>query len=204
MFSLNQAHKKDHEAWHSEQQYTAQTYWDHWRFLNRNYWKAGFYRRLARLASRVLDVPFDVATEIEFATTQMVFVELAPYSSRGFRFDANTLAILADEDRGFRVAAEVRRILIEGASPALVLVNGVGAINDFERLSGDRARLEIRRYASTQRPNHMLWHKEGVYQSAGDPIPVVGFPFRTPSTHNSYAEIDQLAGMARALLGDAH
>lgn len=205
VISLNQARREEEEAWHLAQRYTSQSYWDHWRFLNRNWWNPRFYRPLVRLASTALSAPIDRSMEANFATTRMVFVELCPYSSRQFQLDHIALERVATDDLGFQVARQARQILIELAQPALVLVNGTAALANFESLEGDSVTLDERQYPSVGRPVHTLWHKEGVYRSAGDPVPVVGFPFlRKPSTHNSYAEIDQLAGMARALLGVPH
>lgn len=196
--SLNQARKKADKPWHAAQQYTRQSYWDYWRFLHRNWWRSGFYRRLVRLSANLLDVAVDPATEAEFATTRMVFVELCPYSSRHFRLQQSALTTLAAEDRGFRLAAQVRRLLIEEATPALVLVNGVDALNDFERLTGEQVVLEERRYASVSRPGRTLWHKEGIYRARQGAVPVAGFPFLgKPLTHNGYPEVDQLGTMIR-------
>ncbi|MBM4410418.1 MAG: hypothetical protein FJ037_03675 [Chloroflexi bacterium] len=201
VISLNQARREEDEGWHRAQHYTRQSYWDHWRFLNRDWWTPRFYRPLVRLASHAIGVPTGPTNESEFTSTRMIFVELCPYASRQFTFTGPALSTLADDDLGFQLAARVRRVLIEQASPAFILVNGRPALDDFERLERDRVSLEERRYASVRRPEHTLWHKEGRYEGAGCLVPVVGFPFlRKPSNHNWYAEIDQLASMARRLL----
>lgn len=199
--SLNQAHVAADEPWHTAQQYTSQSYWDHWRFLNRDPTNLGFYGRLIRLAARLLDVPVNQTVEPDFATTQMVFVELCPYSTRKFRFSNADILVLASEDMGFRTAAQVRRLLIEEASPAFVLVNGVDSLRDFERLTGEHAKLEERRYTSNSASKHRLWHKQGFYRTGERPVPVVGFPFLgKPKTHNSYEEIDQLGLLVKDFL----
>ena len=201
VISLNQARREEDEAWHKAQGYTHQSYWDHWRFLNRNWWNPRFYRPLVRLASHALDVPVDPTNESAFATTRMIFVELCPYASRQFTLNGDVLSMLAEGDLGFQLAARVRRLLIEEASPALILVNGRAALTDFEHFERDRLSLEERRYASVSRPDRILWHREGRYETARGSAPVVGFPFlRKPSNHNSYAEIDQLGLMARHLI----
>ncbi len=198
--SLNQARRERDGAWHLAQQYTSQSYWDHWRWLNRDWWEPRFYRPLVRLASTALGVAVD--SEMEFATTRMVFVELCPYASRRFQLEQEKLQALAQEDRGFELAARVRRLLIEEAAPALVMVNGVAALVDFERFHAAEVQTRERRYPSVSRPLRELWHVEGHYRAAGGhSVPVLGFPFlRNPQTHNSYAEIEQLGVMAHALM----
>jgi len=202
VISLNQARREEDEGWHQAQHYTRQSYWDHWRFLNRNWWEPRFYRPLVRLASSALGGLVDTRHESDFATTHMIFVELCPYASRQFTLSGDTLSTLAETDLGFRLSARVRRLLIEQASPALVLVNGRAAIDDFQRLERDHVYLEERRYTSVSRPEYSLWHREGTYNTQQGSVPVIGFPFlRRPSNHNSYAEIEQLAATARHLCG---
>lgn len=199
--SLNQARREDDEDWHAAQHHTSQTYWDYWRWLNRDWWEPRFYRPLVRLASAALGMEVDAEREADFATTQMVFVELCPYSSRRFEFSAEILDQLALKDIGFQMSAQVRRVLIEKAEPALILVNGAAALGSFAQLDNTHLELRRRRYASVSRPAKELWHEEGHYPTSSRSVPVVGFPFlRKPPTHNSYAEIDQLGAMARALV----
>jgi hypothetical protein len=131
----------------------------------------------------------------------MIFVEVCPYPSRQFQIDDFTLMALADDDLGFELAGRVRRLLIDEASPALILVNGAAAVRDFERLESGRVALRERRYESVAHHGRELWHREGHFETARRRVPVVGFPFlRKPRTHNSYAEVDQLAAMARRLV----
>lgn len=199
--SLNQARREDEEGWHRARRYTSQTYWDHWRWLNRDWWQPRFYRPLVRLASAALGVEVDADREAEFATTRMVFVELCPYASRRFGLSADALGQLARDDIGFRLSTEVRRVLIDKAEPALVMVNGVAGLKAIAELEDARLELLERRYPSVSRPQKQLWHEEGHYATDSRSVPVVGFPFlRKPQTHNSYAEIDQLGAMARALV----
>ena len=120
--SLNQA---QHDAGSG---YTPQTFWDHWRWLNRNDWYPRFYRPRVRPAADALGVEISPEHEPEFATTRVVFVEMCPYSSRRFRFSGKDLIELTAKDCGFQIAARVRRILIDEASPALVMVSGVPAV----------------------------------------------------------------------------
>ena len=93
--SLNQARREGDEDWHLAQRYTSQTYWDHWRWLNRDWWEPRFYRPLVRLASAALGTSTDAEQEADFATTRMVFVELCPYSSRRFEFSSDVVGQLA-------------------------------------------------------------------------------------------------------------
>jgi hypothetical protein len=160
-----------------------------------------------RLAAAALGEHVDATSEVEFATTRMVFVELCPYPSRRFGLSDDTLGELASDDAGFEAAARVRRMLIEEARPALIMINGAAALRSVVRLEeqGGEGRFELtrRRYASESRPEKELWHEDGGYTtgSGAVSVPVVGFPFlRKPRTHNSYVEIDQLGAMARALV----
>ena len=199
--SLNQARREGDEGWHDAQQYTSQSYWDHWRWLNRDWWEPRFYRPLVKLASATLGTTVDTEQEADFATTRMIFVELCPYSSRRFDFSAEILERLARDDIGFQMSARVRQVLVEQAEPALVLVNGAAALRSIAQLDGAHLELRRRQYASVNRPEKELWHEEGRYTTDLGSAPLIGFPFlRKPRSHNSYTEIDQLGLMARALI----
>ena len=196
MISLNQ---KQHDAGRG---YTAQTYWDHWRFLNRDDWWPRFYRRFVRLASAALGTAVSLEEERHFATSSIVFVELCPYSSHEWRFQDEDVARLLREDRGFQIKSKVRQILVDYAHPALVMINGKPALSALEHAEGDRFQFGARTvYPSVPKPEKPLWHREGTVRTSNDSVPLLGFPFlRTRSTHNSYAEIDQLGEHARALV----
>ena len=85
VISLNQARREEDEEWHLAQGYPEQTYWDHWRWFNRDeHWNPRFYRPFVRLAAQAMGVEMRPEMEQEFATTRMVFVELCPYPSRSF------------------------------------------------------------------------------------------------------------------------
>ncbi len=199
--SLNQARRQEDDAWHVARGYTSESYWDHWRWLNRDWWEPRFYRPLVRLASTALGVEIDAETEADFATTRMVFVELCPYPSRQFQLSGEALEQLAREDIGFQLAARVRRVLIDTAEPAVVLVNGAATLRSLSQLDEAHLELRHRRYPSVSRPEKELWHEEGRYTPGARSVPLVGFPFlRKPQTHNSYAEIEQLGAMARGLV----
>ena len=200
--SLNQRRQRGDEPWHEAQRYTAESYWEHWRWLNRDYWHPRFYRRLVRLAAAGLGVDVQQDHESDFATNRMAFIELCPYSSEQFRIGGERLRELAEEDLGFRVAARVRQLLIEEAHPAVVLFNGMSAIEDFEVLHAPDVDWDEQRYPSVAQPEKSLWHKQGFYAGTGEPVPVVGFPFLgKPRTHNGYDEIYQLGGMVRSFIG---
>ncbi len=200
--SLNQARREEDEASHAARNYTAQSYWDHWRFLNRNCWEPRFYRPLVRLASRALGAETPAGTEPEFATTRMVFVELSPYPSREFAISADDIRRLTEVDRGYRIATRVREILIHEGQPALVVLNGLGTIEAFAHVHRDRARFDgWRRYTSAHDASRTLRHREGHYDAGMSSVPLLGMPFlRKAGTHNANAEIDQLGDMARALV----
>lgn len=204
VLSLNQARREEDNDWHLAQGYTSQSYWDHWRWLNREWWEPRFYRPLVRLAAGALGADLDQHAEPSFATSRMVFAELCPYPSRQFVIGAAELSELVHDDFGFGVAARVRRLLADDASPALILVNGVAAVDALAVVEGKRVEFEARRYPSVVRDDKELWHVEGEYTTtSGRAVPLIGFPFlRKPRTHNSYAEVDQLAAFARALLTD--
>ena len=96
-------------------------------------------------------------------------------------------------------------LLIGQGRPALVMVSGGQALTVLEHRDEDQLRLGERRiYQSVSRPDKLLWHREGYFISGESRVPAIGFPFlRTQSTHNSYAEIDQLGVRARVLVRDS-
>ena len=195
VISLNQ---KQHDAGRG---YTAQTYWDHWRFLTTNHWYAKFYRRFVRLASAALGTTVSLEEERHFATSSIVFVELCPYSSHEWGFRDEDVARLVREDRGFQIKSRVRQILVDHAHPALVMVNGKPALPVLEQLEGDRFQFGARTiYPSVHDPRKRLWHREGAAHTGDSSVPLIGFPQRTPTTHNANKEIDQLGEYARALV----
>lgn len=201
VLSLNQARRDEDDDWHLAQNYTPQTYWDHWRWLNRDWWEPRFYRPLVRLAAASLGVEVGREQEADFATSQMVFAELCPYPSRRWGIAADALAGLANDDPGFKTATRVRELLMAEAKPSLVLLNGVAALDSVRSIVGDRIRLVRHEYQSQSRPEKNLWHEEGHYSVGEHSVPVLGFPFlRKPHTHNSYVEIDQLGVASRAFV----
>ena len=203
--SLNQGSwaEKD-EAWRRQQRDSVQNDWDFWRWLNRNTWYGRFYSPMVRLGATALgeEVPGEQKQQQEFATTRMVFVESCPYSSARFARGGAVLTRLAAEDRGFQVLTRVRRVLIQEARPALVIVNGNAAVSALRRIEGERLHLdEHPRYESASKPGKLLRHWEGYLESEGASVPVLGFPFlRRHNTHNSDAEIEQLGIYARRLV----
>ena len=137
----------------------------------------------------------------------MVFVEICPYSSGGFQFEDAELLRLCAEDDGFRTAAQIRRLLIQEAQPAFVLVSGNQAITVLEQSDRDHLRLgDPVFYPSVRRPAKSLWHREGYFTSGGGTaVPVIACPaLRNQGTHNAYAEIDQLGERARQLVRESH
>ncbi|HEX5368361.1 MAG TPA: hypothetical protein VFY10_03000 [Dehalococcoidia bacterium] len=178
---------------------SAPNLWDWCRTHNRVLWYWRFFRPLVQLASMVLTGDAASVDEREYATTRMVFVELCPYASPAFRLGAEQITELVNIDPGFETAAKVRDILINQAEPALILLNGKPTLESFEAIYGDRLddwhRLT---YASPESEARKLWHSQGFFRQARRRIPIVGFPFlRTRMSHNSNAEIRQLAAKAR-------
>ena len=161
---LNQKRSPQDEAWHEAQHYSPQTYWDYWRWLNTRAWYAHYYFPRVRVAATALDVeiPRGRAQQQEFATTEMAFVEICPYSSEDFRFKDPDLLQLSANDEGFRITAQIRRILIQEAHPAFVLVSGNQAITVLEHTDRSHIRLGAPRfYQSVSNPKRELWHREG-------------------------------------------
>lgn len=186
------------------------TAWDFWRRHNAGkWWYWRFFRPLVRVAALALDEEVPRAAEPGFATERMVFIELCPYASRRFGLPTETVAELSRRDPGFRTAATFRRILIEEARPALVLVNGAAAVRDAETMDAGTLRWVEVRYESADGVTRKgrakrLWHKEGTFETTSGSVPVVGFPFlRKPLTHNSDAEIERLGRRIRAFVGPA-
>lgn len=195
VISLNQ---KRHNAGEG---FTPKSYWDHWRFLHRKHWYKKFYRPRVRPAATALGMQITPEQEPEFATKRVIFIEMCPYPSDNSRFSGKDFVRLTEEDQGFQIAARVRGILIEQASPALVMINGVPAIEALEHLDGDRLTLDERcTYRSVTTPTKQLWHREGDLTTGDSSVPVIAFPFRSPKAHYSYRDIDRLGERARVLV----
>ena len=133
-----------------------------------------------------------------------------PITTRTQRFSLSwqTVEELLRTDPGFQLASDVNRILIERGRPALVMVNGVGAINLVAHLHQDALSLRQLRYPSCdpprkrRKPKH-LWHCCGSLDLGHSTVPVVGFPFlRTPKTHNSHDELALLGSHLSQFLED--
>ena len=195
--SLNQGSWADKdEAWRRQQRDSVQNDWDFWRLLNRKKWYGRFYSPMVRLGATALGegVPGEREQQQEFATTRMVFVESCPYSSSRFARGGAILAgLLAEKDRGFQVLERVRRVLIEEARPALVMVNGNPAVSTLQLLEGGRLQLEEhRRYESASEPGKALRHWEGRLDSGGGSLPVLAFPFAVRARSSSRVGRSQL------------
>lgn len=197
----------DAQDWYRDQRFTPAAYWEHWRRFNTRHWYPPFFSPLVKLAAGALGIAVEPADIPSFATNQMLFVELCPYGSQKFSLSRHTVEELVRSEPGVRIAAEVRRILIEKGQPSLILVNGTEALNDFESVESERIELGEVRYESVDAPamgkkRKCLWHKQGHYHAQGRRIPLVGFPFlRSPRTHNSNAERRQLETLIREFLG---
>lgn len=198
VISLNQ---KAHDAGEG---FTPKSYWDHWRYLHRKHWYKQFYRPRVRPAATALGVQITPEQEPEFATNRVIFIEMCPYPSHNSRFSGEDFVALTKEDPGFQTAAGVRRILIEEASPALIMVNGVPAIEALEHLDRDRLTLdECRTYQSLTTPTKQLWHREGYFTTGESSVPVIAFPFRSPKAHYSYRDIGRLGERACVLVSES-
>ena len=190
----------NHQLPGGQEEVSRETMWEFCRTHNTRYWYTRFFRPLVTLASTALD--HDVANEQEYASNQMVFVELCPYASPRFQLTPDQVAELADTDLGCRMEARIAQLLLAEAEPALVLLNGSHTISSFETIHcGELKGWEQRSYPSVQAHGRMRWHKHGFIATPAGRRPVVGFPFlRTMSTANSNAEIRQLGLLAREFI----
>jgi hypothetical protein len=188
---------------HSIAGYTPETYWDHRRTFNTTHWYRKFFGPLARVAAVALGEELTKAQESTFATNRMIFVEICPYGSQKFSLSWQTVEELLTTDLGFRLAANVKRLLIERGHPSLVLINGVRAIDMFAHVYADTLRWREIRYPSCDPPKKgriqkHLRHFCGSLDLGHYVVPVVGFPFlHTPATHNSHLEVAQLGEAIR-------
>ena len=164
--------------------------WDFWRNHNRDHWYPRFFRPLVQVASVALGHTVSPDAESDYATRNMIFVELCPYASRWFRLSPEQVADLVASDDGVRTAHEVIDLLVDRAEPALVLLNGNATGDTFEAIyRGRLTHWEDIRYVSSYNDSRMLRHKQGYL----DGFPTAGFPFlRTMSGHNANIEIRQL------------
>jgi hypothetical protein len=175
-------------------------WWLQRRRMNLDRWYGHFFGPLARVAATALEEQVAREDESAFATNRMIFVEICPYASNRFNLSWPVIEQLLATDLGFRLASEVNHLLIEKGEPALVMVNGTGAIAMFQHLYAHSLEWREMRYdschtAQNGRKQKQLRHYCGSLQLGKKSIPVVGFPFlRTPSTHNSNQEV--------VLLGD--
>lgn len=163
----------------------------------KNWWYPRFFGPFARVAAAALGL--DAAgRERQFARDHIVFGELIPYSSRKFSLPWHTVSELTRNDRGVLAAAKVNQILIEEASPALVLVNGNAAKDVFDEEFGGHVDWEERKYSSPSKEDKTLRHFEGLYDGGGVEIPIAGFPFvRSRGSFNSNPEVDELGRRLR-------
>lgn len=188
--------------------YTPETYWDHRRTFNTQSWYRHFFGPLARVGAAALGEQLTREQEPTFATNRMIFVEMCPYGSQKFSLSWQTVEELLVTDLGFRLASDVNRLLIERGRPALVMVNGLRAIDMFEHVYADALTWRQVRYASCdlRKESGMpkrLMHYCGSLELGHYVVPVVGFPFlRTPATHNSNSEVALLARYVRQCVED--
>jgi hypothetical protein len=186
---------------------TADGYWDYCRLFNRDFCYRPFFGPVAGVAAAGLGKSLTKDQECDFATNQMIFTEICPYGSNEFQFGWRQIEELLKEDRGFQLAQEVNRQLIEFGQPALIMVNGVTAVETFERIQGDDLSWGKVAYEAPGAPlpgknRKRLWHRCGTLRSGTRSVPTVGFPFlRKPRTHNSNAEIALLGEYARRCVG---
>lgn len=193
--------------WYDSQGFDPQSWWEHWRRFNMEHWYWKFFRPRARLAAGALGEVLPREKEQWFATERMLFIELCPYGSQSFTLSKHAHERLVAADIGFLIAAKVRRLLIEQGRPAVIVVNGNAAVEDFSALAQANVAWDLCTYESVEAvsgrcPGRTLWHRQGYYH-AGDglAIPAIGIPFlRTVHGANWNSEIDQLGDQIRAFL----
>ncbi len=144
--------KIDAGAYDRDHGFTPDTYWNYWRRINSTSFYRDFFGPLARVAAGGLGEQLTKDQEPAFATDRMIFVEICPYGSHRFRLPRQVIAELLAEDLGFQLAARVNHIMMERGHPAIVLVNGGGAIATFEILYGDQLNWRTIRYDSVHAP----------------------------------------------------
>jgi len=194
----------DASARYARAKYTPATYWDHWRTFNTDHWYRDFFGPLAQVAAAALGERLTKEQEPAFATNRMIFVEICPYGSNKFNLPWQAIQELLATDLGFQRAAEVNHLLIEKGRPALVMVNGVKAIDMVEHLYADSLKWQEIHYDSCDLPREgrkpkRLRHYCGSLHISNRTVSVIGFPFlRTPMTHNSNGEVALLANHALA------
>lgn len=182
---------------------TADGYWDYCRTFNLQHCYRPFFGPLARVAATGLGQSLAKDQECAFAANQMIFAEICPYGSNRFQLGWPQIAELLAGDLAFQLAREVNRQLIELGRPALVMVNGVTAVETFERIHGEALKWDAVAYPSPDAPKpgkdrKQLWHRAGTLRSGHQTVPIVGFPFlRKPRTHNSNDEIALLGQLVR-------
>lgn len=211
VISLNHHINPDaHQAFarYTSANYTPETLWDHWRTFNTDHWYPEFFARLARVAAAALGEQLTEEQEPVFATRRMIFAEICPYGSNQFNLSWQVVEDLLASDLGFKLAAEVNHHLIEEGHPALVMVNGVTAINMFQHLYADSLNWREIRFDSRDPPREGGKQKRLRYYCGSlaldhRPVPVVGFPFlRTPRTANSDVEVAQLGSLVLQCIED--
>lgn len=182
-----------------ESGHTPEFYWNLWRTHNRDFfWYPKFYGPLARVAAATLGEELLRDQEPDFATTRMVFTNLSPYASRRFALRPDQVTRLVAKDSGFHMMAQINRLLINSARPAVVLVNGVPSMKAMAAVYGGKLSWSERRYQSEENPKKVLRHHHGVLNLEAGPVPVFGFPtLRRPQTHNANVEIEQLGRCIR-------
>jgi hypothetical protein len=179
---------------------SKEAWWNDRRTMNTDRWYGRFFGPLTRVAAAAMEEHLTPEQESAFATNRMVFVEICPYASNRFSLEWPVIQELLESDLGFRLAFEVNRLLIEKGEPALIMVNGISALDMFKHMYTDMLEWQEICYDSCDirpegRRKKRLRHYCGSLRIGDKQTPVVGFPFlRTPSTHNSNQEV--------ALLGD--
>jgi hypothetical protein len=200
VISLNpQLMSADDLAWQQRQMWTPQSLWA---YLNRrdlrgwqpkDFYYTKFARPLAVLTGAAIGDPDPLRDEVGFFMGRVGVFETMPYPSRVYRFSTEEALDLAREDMGCRTSLGIALAAIRGCPPAAVLTNGLRAAEVLTAVAGWQ--WTERRYPSASRASKTLRHWEGAVESDGGPVPVFGLPhLRTQSSHNSNAEIAQLAG----------
>lgn len=185
----------DPSASHPSRSDRKDDWWNKRRTNNIDRWYGKFFGPLVRVAAAAMQERVSRDQEPMFATKRMIFVEICPYVSNKFSLSGTAVKELVASDLGFQLASKVNRVFIDKGEPALLIINGNGAMEVFQHLYADALNWREVRYDSCDPPREGREHKRlshycGTLSTGNRSTPVVAFPFlRTPSSHNSNEEV---------------
>ncbi|MFA7295886.1 MAG: hypothetical protein WC211_01705 [Dehalococcoidia bacterium] len=199
VISLNpQLMSADDLVWQQRQPWTPESLWAYLNRRDLREWKpkdfyyTKFARPLVLLAGAAVGDPDPLRDEVGFFMSRVGVFETMPYPSRVYRFSTDDALHLASTDVGCQASLGIALAAIRSCPPAAVLTNGLRAAEVLTAVAGWH--WTEQRYPSVSRASKTLRHWEGTVESNDGPVPLFGLPhLRTQSSHNSNAEIAQLA-----------